>query len=313
MKYLYYPGCSARSTGKPYEESMLSVFKALEIPIEEVEDWNCCGATTYMAINELKAFALCARNFALAERQAAGEEEIDIVAPCAACYLGLNKAQHYLGEFPEIRAKICEGLRAAGLESTGRVRIRHPLDVLVNDVGLERISSSVTEPLAGFRVACYYGCQIVRPYAEFDDQHRPSTMDRLMESLGAEVIDWPIKTRCCGGSLTGTVQQCGLRLSAMILNEAKNRGCNVIATACPLCQFNLECYQSQMKRQFGYDFQMPVAFFTQLLGVAFGIPKRKLGLQRLFLPLPDVSKVAVCPLPSSSETKVSVGGSNVPS
>lgn len=311
MSYLYYPGCSAKSTGKPYEESMLAVFKALEIPIEELEDWNCCGATTYMAINEMKAFALCARNFALAEDQAEGESVIDIVAPCAACYLGLNKAQHYLKEYPEICAKICEGLKAAGLDYAGRVRVRHPLDVLVNDFGLEKVASQVKKPLEGFRVACYYGCQLLRPYAEFDDQHKPSTMDELMKSLGAEVVDWPLKARCCGGSLSGTIQQCGLRLVAMLLNEAVKRGCNVIATACPLCQFNLECYQKTMNRKFGYWFKVPVVFFTQLVGVALGIPERKLGLQRMFLPLPEPSEAAVCELPPPSEAKASAGGTDV--
>ncbi len=311
MSYLYYPGCSGKSTGRPYEESMLAVFEALEIPLTELEDWNCCGATNYMAINELKAFALSARNFALAERQAQDQALAEIVAPCAACYLGLIKAQRYLTDYPEIRTKVCEALRAAGLSYVGRVKIRHPLDVLVNVIGLERISSKVKEPLEGLRVACYYGCQLVRPYAEFDDQHTPTTMESLMKSLGAEIVDWPLKVRCCGGSLTGTVQKCGLRLCAMVLNEAVKRGCNVVATACPLCQFNLECYQKTMNRKFGYWFKVPVAFFTQIVGVALGIGERKLGLQRLFLPLPDTSQAAVCEVPPPAKTKVPTGGSSV--
>ena len=237
MSYLYYPGCSAKSTGKAYEESLLAVFSALQIPTIEIEDWNCCGATAYMSISELKAFALCARNFALAERQSKGTTMIDLIVPCAACYLGLKKALLYLREYPEIRTKVDESLHSAGLKYTGHIRIRHPLDILVNDVGLKKIASLVTHPLDGFRVACYYGCQVIRPYADFDDQHEPSTMDKIVESLGAEVIDWPIKTRCCGGSLTGTVQEYGLRLSYNLLKEAKKRGCNVIATSCSLCQF----------------------------------------------------------------------------
>ncbi len=300
MSYLYYPGCSAKSTGKAYEESLLAVFSALQIPTIEIEDWNCCGATAYMSISELKAFALCARNFALAERQSKGTTMIDLIVPCAACYLGLKKALLYLREYPEIRTKVDESLHSAGLKYTGHIRIRHPLDILVNDVGLKKIASLVTHPLDGFRVACYYGCQVIRPYADFDDQHEPSTMDKIVESLGAEVIDWPIKTRCCGGSLTGTVQEYGLRLSYNLLKEAKKRGCNVIATSCSLCQFNLECYQRQMKRRFKDKVNVPVAFFTQLMGMAFGIPSRQLGLHRLLVPLQQPSK-----------TKADVGGHHV--
>jgi heterodisulfide reductase subunit B len=285
MSYLYYPGCSLKGTGKAYEESILSVFKALDVPLNELEDWNCCGATAYMSVSELKAFTLCARNFALAERQAEGDTAVDLVIPCAACYLGLNKARRYLSEYPEIKKKVDNALAAGGLKYTGNARVRHPLDVMVNDIGHEKIASQVTRPLDGVRVACYYGCQIVRPYADFDDQHEPSTMETLMKALGAEVVDWPLKTRCCGGSLTGTVQEVGQRLSYILLKEAKKRGCDVIATACPLCQFNLECYQSNMSRRFKDTVNVQVAYFTQLIGTAFGIQGRKLGLRRLFVPL----------------------------
>ncbi len=192
----------------------------------------------------------------------------------------------------EIRKKIDAALEAAGLHYSGRARVRHPLDVLVNDVGLKEIAARTKHQLGGFRVACYYGCQLVRPYAEFDDQYQPSTMDRLMKAIGAEVIDWPLKVRCCGGSLTGTVQEVGQRLSYILLREAMKRGCNVIATACPLCQFNLECYQSEMSRRFNHAVNVPVAYFTQLIGLALDIPKKQLGLQRLFVPLEESHQVS---------------------
>lgn len=293
MNYLYFPGCSLQSTGRAYEESMLAVFATLGIRLEELEDWNCCGATAYMSISELKSFALSARNLALAQRQGKDSATTDLVVPCAACYLGLNKAQHYLKEHPDVRLRIDAALQAAGLEYSDNVRVRHPLDVLLNDIGLEALKERVTRSLSGLRVACYYGCQLVRPYAEFDDQHAPTVMDRLMEALGAETIDWPLKTRCCGGSLSGTVQDVGLRLSYILVKEAKKRGCNAIATACPLCQFNLECYQRQMSRQFGERIEVPVTYFTQLMGVAFGQPERKLGLHRVFVPFRFADQVPV--------------------
>ena len=285
MKYLYYPGCSLKSTGRAYEESMLAAFKALEVEVEELEDWNCCGATAYMAISELKSFALSARNFALARRQHQGDGPAQLMVPCAACYLGLNKAHRYLEEQPEISARIGEALKAGGLTYSNNTQIRHPLDILCNDIGLDKIKSRVTRPLEGMKVAAYYGCQLVRPYADFDDQHDPVTMDNVLKALGAEVVSWPLKTRCCGGALTGTVQDVGLRLSYVLLKEAKKRGCDAIATACPLCQFNLECYQSRIGRRFKDDVKVPVAYFTQLMGMAFGLGKKEVGLQRLFVPL----------------------------
>lgn len=284
MKYLYYPGCSLKSTGRAYEESMLSVFNALQIPLQELEDWNCCGATAYMAISELKSFALSARNFSLAHRQS-GDGAAHLVVPCAACYLGLTKAKHYLDENPDLAGHVSQGLAAAGLTYDNSARIRHPLDVLTNDIGLDKVKAQVKHRLEGLKVACYYGCQLVRPYAEFDDQHEPKTMDKIVTALGAKVVDWPLKTRCCGGSLTGTVEDVGLRLSYILLREAKRRGADLIATACPLCQFNLECYQSKMSRRFGETVDIPVAYFTQLLGAAMGLPKKSLGLHRLFVPI----------------------------
>jgi len=283
MSYLYFPGCSLKSTGRHYEESILAVFDNLGIPLEELDDWNCCGATSYMSISELKAFALNARNFALAEKQNSEGDTADMVVPCAACYLGLNKALHYLNEHEELRGTINRALDAGGLEYRGKVNIRHPLDVLVNDYGTDKISEHVVRPLDGLKVACYYGCQLVRPFAEFDDQHNPTTMNRIVKALGGTTIDWPLKTRCCGGSLTGTVKEVGQRLSYILLHEAKKRGSDVIITACPLCQFNLECYQSRIAKQYGNGSRIPVIYFTQLMGMAFGIEQKKLGMHRLFV------------------------------
>jgi len=283
MKYLYYPGCSLKGTGRAYEESLLAVFKALDVQLEELEDWNCCGATAYMSISELKAFALSARNFALAERQTSAGETPQLLVPCAACYLGLNKAQRYLSEYPEKFSRVKEALDKAGLALSQNIRIRHPLDALYNDIGLKAIGDKVVRPLNGLKVACYYGCQIVRPFADFDDQYKPFTMDKIMEALGAEVVDWPLTTRCCGGSLTGTIKDVGLRLSYILISEAKKRGCDLISTACPLCQFNLECYQKEMRKQYGHELNIPIAYFTQIMGTALGIAPRKLGLQRLFV------------------------------
>jgi len=290
MKYLYYPGCSLKSTGKPYEESLKAVFSALKVPLEELRDWNCCGATAYMAVNEVKSFALSARNLALAEKQGEPAEngKVQLVAPCSACYAGMLKAQRYLAENEEIRTRVERGLTNASLSYAGTVQVRHPLDVLLNDIGVERIKEAVSAPL-GAKVACYYGCQIVRPYAVFDNQLLPTSLDTLVGALGATPLDWPMKTRCCGGSLVGTIREVGLRLNYLILKEAERRGADLVATTCPLCQFGLECFQPEMNASFQAHVRMPVAYFTQLVGLSFGIPEKELGLQRLFVPYKKAS------------------------
>ena len=289
MKYLYYPGCSLKSTGKPYEESILSIFDALGVEVEELRDWNCCGATAYMAVDELKSFSLCARNLALAVRQNGSEEgPVHIIAPCSACYSLLLKTQHYIEENPVVERVVKAALKEVGYESerlSEKVRIRHPLDVLVNDVGMERIKQKVNRPLKGLKVACYYGCLLVRPYATFDSPYNPGSMDRLIRALGAEPVDWALKTRCCGGTLTGTIQGVGLRLSYLLLKEASRKGGDLLLTACPLCQFDLECFQDDMNKQFRSQVHLPVAYFSQLIGKAFYLSDREVGAQRLFIPL----------------------------
>lgn len=283
MKYIYYPGCSLKSTGKLYEESLLAVFDALDIEYEELNDWNCCGATAYMAVDEKKAFVLAARNLALAEEQMKDEAEVNIVAPCSACYMILLKTQKFLEDNPEDMAIIKAALKESGLEYNAKAKVRHPLDVFINDIGEKEITKRITKPLKGIKVASYYGCQTVRPYSTFDDQRNPVTMDKLFKAAGAEIVDWSMKTRCCGASLTGTIQEVALPLSYIILHEAKKRRADVVTTACSLCQFNLECYQTNIDKKFKTDTKIDVIYFTQLLGLALGIEPKKLGINRLFV------------------------------
>jgi heterodisulfide reductase subunit B len=280
MKYLYYPGCSLKSSGKLYEDSLLAVFKALGVELEELENWNCCGATNYMSINDNHAIAITARNLALAEKQGAG----DLVAPCAACYMGLLKTQNYLSSDPELKEKVYNQLFKEGLTREKKIKVRHPLDVLVNDIGMDAIRKAVKNPLSNVKAASYYGCQLIRPFATFDNAHDPQTMDKIAQALGAEPVDWPIKTRCCSGSMTSTLTHIGLSMNFELLREAKFRGANVILTACPLCQFNLECFQGKISRQFHEEVKMPVMYFTQLMGLAFGIPEKELGLHKMLSP-----------------------------
>jgi len=294
MSYAYFPGCAAKSTGRPYQESLVAVFQALGSGLEAIEDWNCCGATAYQAVDVAQATALGARNFALAERARPGPGPVDVVAACAGCYRALLKAQQAMAQGGAMAERVNRALGTVGLTYQGQARSRHPIDVLVNDIGLEKITRAVVKPLKGLRVACYYGCLLVRPYALFDDSHQPTSMERLFRAAGAEPVDWPLRTRCCGGScycggpLVGALPEATLELSHELLVDAKRRGAEVVVTACPLCQFNLEAFQGQMHRVFGDRPRVTVGFFSQLLGLALGIDRKKLGIQRMFRwELPD--------------------------
>lgn len=289
MKYSYFPGCSLKGLGRAYEESLLPVMKHLGVELQELDDWNCCGATAYMSVDEAKAGVLAARNLAIAEKTGPH----DLLTPCSACYLVLNKTKHNIDDFPEIRESIHRALRCASLNYTGSTKVRHPLDILVHDIGLDVIKEKVVRPLKGLKVAPYYGCQVVRPYSTFDDAWNPTTMDRLLATLGAEVVHYPLKTKCCGGSLTGTVPEAGLRMSYILLKEAVRRGADVIATICPLCQFNMDAYHDQIDRRWGPT-RIATVYFTQLMGLAFGLAPKELGLNRNFVPMK--------PLPAESVT-----------
>lgn len=279
MKYTYFPGCSLKGLGRAYEESLLPVMRRLGVELTELDDWNCCGATAYMSVDEREATVLAARNLANAEKNGGH----DLLTPCSACYLVLNKAKHNIADFPEIRLAVDHALRSADLAYRGTAKVRHPLDILVHDIGLDVIKEKVVRPLKGLKVVPYYGCQVVRPYATFDNAWNPTTMDRLLTTLGADVVPYPLKTKCCGGSLTGTVPEAGLRLTFILLQEAIRRKANVIATICPLCQFNLDGYHDQIVQRWG-PARIPTVYFTQLMGLAFGLPAQQLGLQRNFIP-----------------------------
>jgi len=290
MKYSYFPGCSLKGLGRAYEESLLPVMKHLGVELEEIEDWNCCGATAYMAVDENKACVLAARNLALAEQRGPWP----LLAPCAACYLVLNKAQHYCHDYPPMRETVDRALAAIGLRYSREVPVRHPLDVLFNDIGLEAIQAKVCRPLRGLKVAPYYGCQIVRPYSTFDDQYNPTTMDRLLEALGATVVRYPLKTKCCGGSLTGTVPEAGIRMVYILHKEARKRGADCLTTVCPLCHFNLDAYHGPVTAEYG-PVVVPTVYFSQLMGLAFGLPEKVLGLNRAAVPFRWRPAAAVLP------------------
>lgn len=272
MEYTYYPGCSVQSSAAAYEESTQEVIKPLGIKFHELDDWNCCGATAYMSIKELTSFAISARNLAMAE-----EHKRDVVTPCSGCYVVLQKTNSYINEFEDVKRKVNEALSEANLQYNGDVHVRHLLEVFTKDYGIDKLKAAIKKPLTDLKVACYSGCQISRPKHEFDDPEVPTVLDSFVDALGATPTYFPFKAACCGGSVMGTERDVGIRLVMNILECAHKYGAECLVVACPLCQMNLDAYHDIAKKKYGKKFDLPVLYFTQLLGLALGIEPKKLG------------------------------------
>jgi heterodisulfide reductase subunit B len=274
-----YPGCSLEGTASSFETSLTAVFEKLGIEYDTLKDWNCCGATSAHALDHKLYLSLNLRNLALAQEQ--GFEEI--FAPCAACYHRLASAALEISRDPHL----ADTLKSyTGLEYRGSVKIRNVLDLLMTNVGLDRIKAAVKIPLSGMRIACYYGCLNTRiPRADcFDDREYPMSMDRIVTALGGECIDWSCKTECCGASLFVTVPAASAKLCGKILRDAEARDVNCIAVACPMCQNNLDAKQDEVRAEFGIPSAIPIVFITQLMGLAYGIDESRLQLASSIVP-----------------------------
>ena len=258
--------------------SLEAISEPLEIKLVELENWTCCGSTPYGSLNEPESIVVAARNLALAEAKG-----LDMVTPCSSCYVTLNKANIHLQGHPGLLAQVNEALAVAGLKYNGTVKVRHIVDVLVNDVSLDFISSRVKQKLSGLKVAPYYGCQLVRPDYGYDDTEFPKTLDRLIESLGAEAVDFPLKARCCGGSLMLSEEDRVLGLTRMLLENAAENGARCFITPCPLCQTNLDAFQGKVNARYKTNYSLPVFFVSQLIGIALGIDYASLGLNTLIV------------------------------
>jgi heterodisulfide reductase subunit B len=280
-QYAYYPGCalSPEGFGKAFDWSTRAVNKVLDIEFKEIPDWNCCGSVPYDTLHEVASFAVCARNLALAEKIGG-----DVVAPCSSCYVFLSRTNQYLKQYPEIKKQVDAALAAGGLEYHGNARVRKVLDVYVRDVGYDAIAAKVKKSLGGLKVACYYGCQEVRPIFGQDHPEFPRYMDKLVNALGAEATPFPLKSRCCGGSLIISEEAASLDLIKKLLDSAIGGGADVMVTGCPLCQLNVDAYQSMVNRKYKTNYKLPVLFFTQLMGVAFGLEEKDLGLKTSIVP-----------------------------
>jgi len=260
MEFSYYPGCSLHATGLEYDASTRAVFESFGVRLVEIEGWVCCGASSAHSVSADLALNLPAINVALAQEAGHG----DLLAPCAACFNRTKAADYALRNDPARRKSIEE---AVSFSYTGNVHIRNPLDVVINDIGLETVASRVTRRLTGLKVVSYYGCLLVRPphLMEFDDPENPTVMNRVVQALGADVKNWSYATDCCGGSASLPRVDIATRLVGGLAQHAREAGAEAIVTACPLCQMNLEMRQPDQPR-------VPIFYFTELMGLAFELP-----------------------------------------
>lgn len=275
MDYAYYPGCSLESTGIEFHMSTKAVAKALGINLVEIPDWNCCGASSAHSRGHWVSLALPARNMAIAE--AAG---LDVAIPCAACYARSKKVEIEVSESEETQAKIEEII---GRPYTGKSKARNLTDILYRDLGPKAIAEKAVKPLKGLKVLTYYGCLMTRPpELACDDIENPISLDEILTALGAEVLQWGFKTECCGGSLTACRPNVGLDMTQRILDAAKKSGADCIVTACPMCHSNLDMRQVSLAKANG-NYNMPIFFITEMIGVALGMNPKDLGINRHFI------------------------------
>lgn len=281
LNYSYYPGCSLHASAKEYDESTRGLFKALKIGLHEVPDWLCCGATPAHNVDELLSLSLCAKNLALADGV-----EGDLAVACAACFSRLKVTQHHLTDNEAKRKQVEYAIDGAvNLEKP----VKHLLEILARDFGLDKLATAVQKPLSGLKVACYYGCLLTRPpeVPQLDCVEAPTIMERVIGAAGADTVAWSHRLECCGANFTLSRPGVVLKLSGDILASAKAAGADCLMVACPLCHGNLDIRQKEIEEATGERFGMPVFYMTQLLALAVGVAPGKLGFDSMIVnPLP---------------------------
>lgn len=277
IKIGYFPGCSLEGSSKEYNESLLAVSKACDIQLEEIHDWNCCGATAAHSLSKVLAISLPARVLALAEKQ--GYE--DILVPCAACYSRLLSAYNELNEDAELLEKV---KNIVEIDFSAKVKPFNVIDYIQKYIQ-PKLKEKIKKPLNA-KIACYYGCLLVRPpkLVDVERYEDPLLMENIVKELGANPLDWAFKTECCGAGLSVSRTDIVGKLSGKIVDDAVSRGANMLMVACPMCQSNLDMRRSNINSYLNKQIDVPVLFITQVIGLALGLSEKSLGLQRHFVP-----------------------------
>lgn len=276
MNFVYYPGCSARGSSKDYELSTQAVCKALDINLVDIPDWNCCGSTPAHAVDTELSAALCVRNLDIAAQQ---EAEL-VLTPCPSCLSNLKLASKRM-EDPAFRVRVDELLDGPSAKTFPPVT--SVMQGIAENFDMEAIAARVRKSLKGLRLAAYYGCLMSRPaeIMNFGDPENPTLMESMLAACGAEMVDFPLKTACCGASFGIPERVMTARNTGRILDLATQLGVDAVIVACPLCQMNLDLRQPQASKEMGTSFNLPVLYFTQMMGIAFGLDHKDLGLGKL--------------------------------
>ncbi len=272
LKVGYFPGCSQTGTAKEYDTSLRKVIEKLGTSFDEVKDWSCCGATSAHVTNHKLANALAMRNVMLAEQQGID----DMVAPCAACYNRLVSSQHEMKKHPELKKEV-ESILETKFQKD--IKVMNLIELFMK-IGTEKISENRKLELKNLKVACYYGCLLVRPaeITKFDDAEQPTSMEKLVELTGAKTVDWNSKVECCGAAHSVVRRDIVVELSKKIIDDARRHGANLMVVACPMCHTNLDMRQTIMKREYPEYKEFPVLYLTELLGLALGMDEKELGI-----------------------------------
>ncbi len=295
-EYSFYPGCSSekRASASNYMTSVESMCEKLDIKLNEIPDWNCCSASIgYCEGGELPRHIMNARNIALSEQH---NVEQDIVATCAACWLGTRESQHRLNEDEALMGDAMEVLKEAGLDVhfKNEANVRHMVEALIEDVGYEAIARPVVKPLEGIKFAGYVGCQTNRPFGiDGESFENPMYLDKLVETVGGEPItDYQQKVTCCGGALAFSEPDKSYAQIKDIVESACDQGAEMIVTPCPVCQMNVEVYQGQVNKKYGTNFNIPVTYYSQLMSVAYGGSAKQAGLKGQIIKAKKLEEIA---------------------
>ncbi len=274
----YFPGCSLESSGIEFDLSLRKVAPLLGVELVELPDWNCCGASAAHSINHSLSLALPARSLAIAEE----EKLLELMAPCSACYSNLAKANRELADSTAARQRINQIIE---MDYQGKVKVVSILELL-SSVGAEKVASVVKNNLAGRKVACYYGCLMLRPPKVTGclDFEQPQGMEEIVRALGGEPVNWGFKTECCGAGFSMSKTEVVLKLCHDILSNARANGAELIALACPMCMSNLDMRQKAILKRYGEKEPLPIVYITELMGLALGFSPKELGLNRHYIP-----------------------------
>ncbi|MEN8218369.1 MAG: CoB--CoM heterodisulfide reductase iron-sulfur subunit B family protein [Pseudomonadota bacterium] len=293
-EYSFYPGCSSQKGASSSNQlrSTQSICDELGIQLNEIPDWNCCSASIgYAGGGELPRLALSARNIALSEQHHPGQ---DVVATCAACWLATRETNDRLNENSQLMAETNDALQQAGLTFKGEKKVRHMVEVLIEDLGYDEMKSHVVKPLEGIKIAGYVGCQTNRPFGiDGESFENPVYLDKMIEIMGAEPVeDYDKKVSCCGGALMFSEPEKSQALVKDIIEAAYDGGADMIVTPCPVCQMNTEAYQEQINQKYGTKFNMPSVYYSTLMSVAYGKSAKDAALNGQIIKATKLEEIA---------------------